>query len=1162
MRSNKTSFKLQSDSKPIFQKQFNPSDTSTLNQTTGQFTIIDHFFETGERLIYEPGATFQGISVTGIATAGGTLPSEVYAIRNSKDTLQLATSRANALSGANVVFTGTGSGNAHSLEMFKKNEKALISIDGVIQSPMAFTPITSDLEFNISNTATTFSVTGISSINSDDVIKVNNEFMKITNVGLGTTSVGPISNTGGVNLLTVERGAIGSASTNHSSGDTARLFSGNYNIVDSSIHFTEPPRGTNNTQKTPANLDPERSTFNGRVYLRQSYATNTIFDDISSEFTGIGQTFDLKVGGANTTGIQTGSSILLLNGIFQTPTTFNNLGNNYEFSETSGVSEVTFTGISSENGTRIVSDSDVNQNQLPRGGVIVSLGSTGGLGVAPLESAKVSAITGAGTSIVGIVGIPTTGSSFGISTASYDNTTGQLQVTTSSNHGLRKINEFVRLDGLSFTPSLTISNTLPFSVTGILSATTFTTNIGASNVSRTYVGSGTVTEYLADLSFGSGYRHPVSIAVTDRDGNGSGADVSAIVGDGGSLSFVINNNGTGYTDPVIEIPSPSYENLSVVGVSRRGIGSTTDTGTGASITVEVGAANTTVGIGSTLFTVNNFTLDKTGFNFKIGDVFKPVGLVTAKGMPSIVNDFELTVLEVFRDQYSSWNFGEFDFIDSIKELQDGQRKRFPLIYNASLLSFEIDEDNPDSSLINLDALLLIFVNGVVQDPGVSYTFEGGTSFEFTVAPDSDDEIDVFFYKGTTGVDAVQVSAGSSVSPTIKTGDIIQMFKDTSGITTTQEQRTIFAITASDEVETNLYTLQGVDERNFKPLSWTKQKVDKKVNGEIVFKTRDSLESQVYPTSKIIGDLSTSDTELFVDNSRFFNYEEDNSALVVSSVGGLIVGAGEPVSAAFTATVSIGGTIQALTITNGGSGYVGSTTSISISAPHSIGIGIGTTATATATITNGVITGTTITNPGFGYTISSVPQVLTQLPRVVKEDIDQISTIEGYDGIITGIAVTDGVGGHPLALKFTLEPDFVNNASSQATDLKVGYPIMIFGTKVGHGVTSVDGDNSTVVATGTTCLDNVYIINDYVPAVGIITCNIMTGVNTSGINGAIVGFGTGEFSWGRLSGFTRGLNPISIGVTGLTIDSGLSTYPTIQRRDFGLRDTGSLRKDLG
>ena len=59
-----------------------------------------------------------------------------------------------------------------------------------------------------------------------------------------------------------------------------------------------------------------------------------------------------------------------------------------------------------------------------------------------------------------------------------------------------------------------------------------------------------------------------------------------------------------------------------------------------------------------------------------------------------------------------------------------------------------------------------------------------------------------------------------------------------------------------------------------------------------------------------------------------------------------------------------------------------------------------------------------------------------------------------------------------------------------------------------------------------------------------------------------GTAIGGFSWGRLSGFTRGENPISIGVTGLTIDSGLTTYPSIQRRDFGLRDTGSLRKDLG
>ena len=62
-----------------------------------------------------------------------------------------------------------------------------------------------------------------------------------------------------------------------------------------------------------------------------------------------------------------------------------------------------------------------------------------------------------------------------------------------------------------------------------LSATTFTVSIGSSTQSHTYVGSGTAFEYLNDLSFGSGYRNPVSVAVTDLSGNGSSADISAAV---------------------------------------------------------------------------------------------------------------------------------------------------------------------------------------------------------------------------------------------------------------------------------------------------------------------------------------------------------------------------------------------------------------------------------------------------------------------------------------------------------------------------------------------------------------------------------------------------------------------------------------------------------
>ena len=105
------------------------------------------------------------------------------------------------------------------------------------------------------------------------------------------------------------------------------------------------------------------------------------------------------VAGINTTGIQTGSSIVLLNGIFQKPTTANNSGNNYEFvAPSASATDIVFTGITSANGSKVVSQSDVNLNQLPRGGVVVSLGSTGGQGIAPLVGAAVTVvINGSGT---------------------------------------------------------------------------------------------------------------------------------------------------------------------------------------------------------------------------------------------------------------------------------------------------------------------------------------------------------------------------------------------------------------------------------------------------------------------------------------------------------------------------------------------------------------------------------------------------------------------------------------------------------------------------------------------------------------------------------------------------------------------------------------------
>ncbi|QPX48159.1 virion structural protein [Synechococcus phage S-SRM01] len=994
---NKYDFEAKYEGVPIFMKTFNPSDSDVLNPVTGVFTISNHFFNTGEQLIYTPKSSFIGIgtSAMGIgATANYVgvvttiLPSVVYAIKDSNDTFRLSTRQEYASLGIGVTFTSFGLGNAHQLEMYKKNEKSIITINDVVQSPLAYSNITHTLSGNggqIGTASTIFAISGISSITPTDILKVDNEYMRVENVGLGTTNVGPITFNGSISLVEVTRGFVGSTAGVHTDTSTARIYRGSYNIAESTIFFTEAPRGNSLDLLGPSesNLPRERASFSGRVFLREDYTTNQVYDDISDQFTGIGQTFILTTQGINTVGLGTsgGSGIVFINNIFQSPTTFNNSSNNYFVTENLGITSITFTGITSTNDSLFTSEYDINQNQLPRGGVIVSLGSTGGLGIAPLVGASVTAVVGAGGTIVAI-------------------------------------------------------------------------GIGTMDI------------------IGSGYRYPVSVAVTESGHIGTGAVITANVGAGGTLSFNVVNPGTGYTNPTINVSSPSYENLPITGVSRLGIGSTTDTGIGLLLNIEVGASSTTTGIGSTLFEVKTFKITRNGYSFRVGDVFKPVGLVTAKGLSSPISEFELTVLDVFTDSFSSWQFGELDYIDSLKQYQDGIRTRFPLFYNSELLSFEIDENDPDSQLIDLDSVLLIFINGVLQEPGVSYQFSGGTSFTFSVAPEPEDDIAVFFYRGTRDQDTLQINAVE----TIKVGDTVQIFSNNANIenTITQDKRIIYDISASDKIETNLYTNQGVDEVNNKPLYWTKQKTDLILNGETISKSRDSLESQIYPTANIIGNFNNSTSEIFVDDSSLFNYENQSP----------------------------------------------------------------------------------INFDAFIFSNDSAEEY---------EIITDISDVEGYDVSIIGIETTNGIGA-PLALKFTLDRD-----PFSFPDLQVGYPVYISETSVGQGVTSINTSNTDIVAISTSFLNNIYQIHAINSTLGIITCNIAS--NTSIVGIATTGtldYPIGRLSWGRLSGFSRSANPISIGVTGYTssvgittfgYNAGLSTYPIIQRRGYGLRSNGSLKKDL-
>ena len=1337
-RSEKTEFELTHEGTPIYTKTFDP-DGVGLEKTTGTFTIPNHFFNTNEELVYTPDSSFVGVAATPVSigstvnNAGVTtdiLPSTVFVkVLEDINKFQLFPTRQDITSGIAITFTGVGSGNRHKLNMTKKLSKTMIGLDGITQQPITFTSLTHTLGVNIGAGTSQFSLSGIGSIATSDVLKINDEFMKITEVGFSSTSDGSgkiddqqniSEGLSTVPTVKVERGALGIGATQHSAGDLVRIHRGAFNIVDSNVHFISPPKGNTRSRKGNTELPFVKADFSGRTFTRQDYTTNMLFDDISDNFTGLTTNFTLKVGGANTSaGIEVGNGVVFINGVYQRPFTASATNNNYRIlaDTTAGISSIRFTGITSENGTFIVAADDINQNQIPRGGLIVSLGSTPGLGYAPLVGANVKPFTDASGGITSIVGIATSsGVSLGIQTAEYNNISGIITVTTNDVHGfgLNRPNT-VKLKNLEFscdgysgvTTTIFQDHERPLFLVGVVSERSFEVQAGPSTIVHTYEGGGHAFEFFEDLTFGSGYRGPVAIGVEDINflhkfvsstnnsitansgaqftptdviyesstgdltliipshgldtsntikiatnslvftcdkdnhfsnhpypratdpannvfltitsvttdtitvnvgaggGGGTGAEVTATVGVGGTLAFNIVSSGSGYINPQINIPEPIYENLEVEGISRLGVGATTETGKNLLLNVGVSAATTSVGIGSTLFTISEFEIARAGYAFKKGDKFKPVGLVTAAHLSAPIQEFELEVVEIFNDKFSAWQFGEIDSIDSIKFLQDGQRVRFPLFFNGELISFEKDDTNDLSSLIDLDAVLLIFVNGVLQKPGISYQFNGGTTFTFTEPPQGEtgeglndhDQVDIYFYKGIDGID-VQLE---NVMETIKIGDNLRIFKSdvSPGITTTQtNERVVKEILNTDKVDTDIYTGLGIDEFNQKPIRWTKQKRDLQINGTLVAKSRSILEAQIYPTSKIIGDFTTTSgigvqgsNSIFVDDAQSFFFE-NRYGLTISGVDALVTSGEIPTPASAVANVSGTGTISSLTITESGSGYEG-TVDVRIAAPPSgIGVGVGTTATATLTVSNGSVAFNQMTDGGLGYDSSNPPQVVIESPPFKNEQIKNIVNFEGYTGIITGITTTTRTGPNALALKFDFhavtrgtDGGFVN---ALANTLKVGYPILITDTKVGQGLTSVNSSNSEVVGIGTTFLDNVYIVNTVDMsaggAKGTITCNVHTNSNTAitgiaqtgffQLNGVGITTSLGKLSWGRLYGSSnvgsdliRSSNPISIGVTGLTVDAGLSTFPTIQRKNYdnigetGHRNTGSIRAEL-
>jgi len=185
-----------------------------------------------------------------------------------------------------------GTGTTHSFSYIDPNPSTIISIDGVVQTSLRRKSLSVSLGSSVSSASTTLiSISsGISSLNSNDIININNEYIKVKNIGVA-----------GTGILEVERSFLGTISGVHTVGASATVLTGDYNIVGDTLYFTTPPYG----KIGPVGLQTG-SIFAGRVFSRKFDSTqqkdkNIILDDISLSFTGIAATqFTVKTNGQTT----------------------------------------------------------------------------------------------------------------------------------------------------------------------------------------------------------------------------------------------------------------------------------------------------------------------------------------------------------------------------------------------------------------------------------------------------------------------------------------------------------------------------------------------------------------------------------------------------------------------------------------------------------------------------------------------------------------------------------------------------------------------------------------------------------------------------------------------------------------------------------------------
>jgi hypothetical protein len=583
----------------------------------------------------------------------------------------------------------------------------------------------------------------------------------------------------------------------------------------------------------------------------------------------------------------------------------------------------------------------------------------------------------------------------------------------------------------------------------------------------------------------------------------------------------ITNPGVGYTftnPPIVVFDSPiSYDNIPLNYSSS----SVSGFGTGATISVVVGQGSSVI----------NFEIQNTGKGYGSGEILTiPTGGTT--GIPTDpskpFSEFNVTIQNTFSDEFTGWSLGTLQVLDNIEELFDGLTRTFALKVAGNLVSIRSSR----GSKINVQDVLLVFVNDILQVPGEGYTFTGGSVLTFSEAPKEGDTCRIIFYKGSGDVDVVL----RNIIETVKIGDelTIGYDRDSGQATTLQEDpRTVTSVDSTDIVSTMPYFGPGntEDESLSRIVTWCRQTEDKIIDEKMVGKDRELYEPVIFPFAYITKSVGIGSTHIYVDRIRpLFNSQNENDTSLLFQNKIRFAPQEEKVSAAATAVVSGFGTISSLVISTGGVGY---STSPTVSIGGTLQqVGGGTTATASATISSGSVSALTITNPGVGYTHTNPPVVLIS-PPTYEEEENNVSSFSGDSGIIVGFGTTT-VGGGTTQFVFDLHIPYdsplrnttlVGTAQTIST-INVNDYFVVTDSNVGIATTSIislDNISGETAGVGTFHIDNVYVVQsvEFVE-------RTLTGIGTTSLRRVFVNvsdsfsFGSGiatspyfgSFSWGK------------------------------------------------